>query len=79
MLKKLMKCRDTKEICEKLQNMKVSFRRVCFCAEVDFKAVTSGCLQGEKQSDGTWLIQGDLVVPYSFGDIDVEFEAQFAE
>lgn len=60
-----------------LANMKVHFRRLCFCADTEFQAVTAGCLQGEKQSDGTWFVQGNLVVPYSWGDFEVKFEAQF--
>ena len=60
-----------------LEGMQVHFKRTCFCNEVEFKPVTSGCIQGEKQSDETWFIQGELNVPYSFGNVDVKFDAQF--
>lgn len=62
---------------EDLRAMNVYFKRVCFCVEVVFKEVTSGCMQGEKQADGSWYIQGNLRVSYSFGEEDVKFEAQF--
>ena len=61
-----------------LANMNVHFKRVCFCSVVEFQALNAGCIQGEKQSDGTWFIQGNLTIPYSFGDIDVKLDAQFA-
>ncbi len=63
---------------EELAALNVHFKRVCFCAETNFKAVTSGCLQGEKQSNGNWFVQGDLTIPYSFGDIDVHIDAEFS-
>lgn len=60
-----------------LEAMQVHFRRVCYCIETDFIPVTSGCIQGEKQLDGSWFIQGKLNLSYSFGDFDVKFDAQF--
>lgn len=60
-----------------LAQMKVHFKRVCFCSEVEFKSVISGCIQGEKNSDGTWHIQGNLNAPYSFGSVHIKFDAQF--
>lgn len=63
---------------EELENMSVNFRTICYCKEVQFKKIISGCMQGEKQSDGTWFIQGNLNVPYSFGNKEVKFEAKFA-
>lgn len=60
-----------------LEKMNVHFQRSCFCAFRDFIEITSGCLQGEKQADGTWLIQGNLIATYDWGDIDVKFDAQF--
>lgn len=60
-----------------LANMNVHFKRSCFCSSVEFIPLTSGCLQGEKQTDGTWLIQGNLVATYDWGDVDVKFDAQF--
>ena len=60
-----------------LEDMQVHFQRICFCAEVDFIPITSGCMEGEKQSDGPWFIQGSLNVSYSFGDFDIKFDAQF--
>jgi hypothetical protein len=60
-----------------LSAMKVHYRIGCFCDETEFKEVTSGCIQGEKQSDGIWIVQGNINVPYTFGDVEVKFEAQF--
>jgi len=45
--------------------------------DVDFKPVTSGCIQGEQQADGTWAIQGKLSVPYTFDDNSISFYATF--
>lgn len=44
---------------------------------IAFKAITSGCMQGEKQSSGTWFVQGRLNVPYSWGNAVVKFDALF--
>lgn len=62
-----------------LEAMNVHFRRVCYCNETEFKAVTSGCIQGEKQLDGTWFVQSKLNVPFSGRIIEVKFDAQFVE
>jgi hypothetical protein len=62
-----------------LTGMQVHYRRICYCGETEFKAVNSGCLQGEKQADGSWFIQGNLNVAYGFGNIDVKLEAQFVK
>jgi hypothetical protein len=62
-----------------LEAMKVHYRRICFCSETEFKAVNSGCLQGEKQADGSWFIQGNLNVAYGFGIIEVKIDAQFVK
>ncbi|MEZ4911093.1 MAG: hypothetical protein R2774_09540 [Saprospiraceae bacterium] len=63
---------------EELENMAVSFRRICYCPEVEFKRIISGCMQGEKQSDGTWFIQGNLNLHYSSGPKEIKFDAKFA-
>lgn len=63
---------------EELELMVVNFRTFCYCAEREFKKIISGCMQGEKQSDGTWFIQGNLNVPYSSGNKEVKFNAKFA-
>lgn len=62
-----------------LTGMKTHYRRICYCGETEFKAVSSGCLQGEKQTDGSWFIQGNLNVVYGFGNIEVKLEAQFVQ
>jgi len=62
---------------EELEDMNTHFRKACFCADVRYKTVTSGCIQGEKQSDGTWFIQGNLEMLESSEPIDVKFDAQF--
>ena len=55
-----------------LSNMRVYYRRICFCTDTAFKPITSGCLQGEKQVDGTWYVQGFFEDSFDFG-----LEAQF--
>lgn len=60
-----------------LSDMNVYFKRTCFCTEVEFKPVATGCLQGEKQTDGTWFVQGNLTISYSWGDFEVKVDAQF--
>lgn len=60
-----------------LEAMNVYYRRICFCTETDFIAVNAGCLQAEKQSDGSWFVQGNLTVPYSYGGEEVSFDARF--
>ena len=60
-----------------LEDMQVHYKSICFCPDVVFKEVISGCLQGEKQSDGTWFIQGNLNLPSSFGNVEIKFDAQF--
>jgi len=60
-----------------LQQMNVHYRTLCFCSEIEFKTITTGCMQGEKQADGTWFVQGDLKVSYDWGDRDVKLDVQF--
>lgn len=60
-----------------LEDMQVRFKRICFCPEGVFREVTSGCLQGEKQSDGTWFVQGNLNLLLSHGNEEIKVDAQF--
>lgn len=62
---------------ELLGEMNVYFIQYCFCFEVLFKEVTIGCLQGEKQSDGRWRIQGDLTTQLVGQDYGIKFDAMF--
>ncbi len=62
-----------------LTGMKTHYRRICHCGETEFKAINSGCLQGEKQPDGSWFVQGNLNVAYGFGIIEVKLDAQFVK
>lgn len=62
---------------EELKNVNVHFKKVCFCSEVRFIAASSGCLKGQRQSDGSWYIQGKLTIPYSYGDQVVKVDARF--
>jgi hypothetical protein len=61
-----------------LADLQVYFKRICFCPEVEFKAVTLGCLQGEELSPGNWRIQGKLEVPYTWGELEVKVDATFS-
>jgi len=60
-----------------LEKMNVHFKRVCFCSEVLFLPITTGCLQGEKQSNGSWFVQGKLTIPFSYGSEVVKLDAEF--
>lgn len=54
-------------------SLQVHFKRVCFCPEVIFNPIVDGCLQGEKQTDGTWFVQTYFEGEYNFG-INAQFE-----
>lgn len=58
---------------DELDDMQVYFKRICFCSDVVFLNATSGCLQGEKQTDGSWLVQANIF----FEDFHVKFDVQF--
>ena len=60
-----------------LEDLKVYYRRVCYCVETDFFPVTLGCLQGIEQPEGTWLVQGNLNSPLSHGTKRIKFDASF--
>jgi len=60
-----------------LEEMKTHYRTLCFCSNIAFIAISSGCMEGEKQSDGTWVVQGHLNATNSFGTNEVKFYAQF--
>ncbi len=62
---------------EELADLQVHFKRLCFCENVSFQAITSGCLQGEKQTDGTWRIQGNLTIPGFSPAWEVKIDAEF--
>lgn len=62
-----------------LAMMRVHYRSLCFCSEVDFKPVTTGCLQGEKQADGSWFVQAFVEGAYdSGGSFAFGIDAQFS-
>ena len=61
-----------------LRLMNAHFKTVCFCSDVWFKPIIKGCLQGEKQEDGTWFIQGNLTtINYNVEEwkIDAKFSS----
>ncbi len=53
--------------------LRVHFKQVCFCPSVVFNPIFDGCLQGEKQADGTWFVQ-----VFIDGQIEFGVEAQFS-
>jgi hypothetical protein len=57
-----------------LELLNAHFRRVCFCAETDFKKATGGCLQGLKDENGNWFVQGNLEITYSWGVMETKFD-----
>ncbi len=60
-----------------LKNMKVHYKKSCYCPDVRFLEVSSGCMQGELQSDGAWFIQGRFSISTSELSIEEKFEARF--
>lgn len=64
---------------EELEAMNAHSRRICFCPNHDFYKLTQGCMQGEKQDDGTWFIQADLIQPEELGEVELKFELQFTQ
>ncbi len=62
-----------------LEIMNMHYRTICYCDQqhTAFKIITSGCIQGEKQSDGTWFVQGKLDIDSPNGISLVKFESQF--
>ena len=63
-----------------LNALNVQYIAYCFCPDVEFTRPSSGCLQGEKQEDETWFVQGNLLFDdFNNGDYDLKVEAQFSE
>jgi len=62
---------------EEIANLNVHFRTICFCGNVDFKEVKSGCLQGVKQNEETWKVQGNLEIQRTFETTSLKIDAQF--
>jgi len=60
-----------------LKNMKVHYKKSCYCPEVIFLEATSGCIQGEEQADGSWFIQGRIRITNSDIIIEEKFEERF--
>lgn len=62
-----------------LEDMQAHFKRVCFCPSVEYLPVSMGCLQGEKNEEGVWFVQGNITVSYDWGDLETKFDAYFSE
>ena len=62
-----------------LKDLRVLYKSICYCSEVMFREISSGCMQGIEQPDGSWHVQGAVVVPYEYLDIQVNFDAIFIE
>ena len=60
-----------------IKSLNAYYRIDCFCPNVSFQQVNMGCMQGEKQSDGSWRVQGNLFIPYIYGDVELKFDAFF--
>lgn len=60
-----------------LKQLNMYYRALCYCVDTDYKEIRNGCLQGEKQADGSWYFQGHLIAEYSFGEEELKFEARF--
>ena len=59
--------------------MNAHFRRLCFCADTDFKPITGGCIQGLKDENGNWFIQGNVTIEYEWGTIPSKFDVTLEE
>ena len=64
---------------EEIELLNAHFRRICFCAQTDFLEVSNGCIQGKKDENGIWFIQGSVTVEYDFGTVPVKFDVQLEE
>jgi len=62
---------------DQLKQLNLNFRTLCYCVHTDFVEISSGCMQGERQSDGKWFIQANLVFDYPDSNAEVKFEAFF--
>ncbi len=66
---------------EELDALNVYHKYVCFCPAVEFRPAVSGCLQGERQDDGSWYLQCNLTFsnPNFDNPLEVLVDAQFTE
>ncbi|MDF1697547.1 MAG: hypothetical protein P1U56_17010 [Saprospiraceae bacterium] len=64
---------------EQIKDINMYYRDLCYCSEVDFDLIVEGCVQGEKQENGIWIIQGHIVIPDSFMIEEFKFYARFTE
>ena len=63
-----------------LNDINLHSQRLCYCAGIPFHKVEKGCLQGKQQSNGSWWVQGNLVITlWNDNEIDYRFEVLFEE
>ena len=60
-----------------LADLKIFYRSICYCANSAFVPVSSGCLRGELQADGSWSVQGSLLIDYDSYEQAVYVDARF--
>ena len=61
-----------------LKDMNVFYKVECYCLGVEFIPVSVGCMEGQKQPNGNWFIQGDLKVTHLVQNLEVKFNAEFS-
>ena len=59
---------------DQLQVLNLYIDRSCFCVGAGAQPITSGCMQGERQEDGSWFVQGNLLDPITG---EIKFDAFF--
>ena len=65
---------------DQLQNINLHSQRICFCSDIPTFKVEQGCVQGKQQTDGSWWVQGDLVIKlWMDEEVDYKFEVKFEE
>lgn len=63
---------------QELENF-VYYKLSCFCIDVSFRTVRSGCIQASKISADSWRIMGDLLVETGYQTSSLRFDAVFTK
>jgi len=64
---------------EDFDAMNAHYRFICFCTETEFKKISDGCIQGVKDENGVWFIQGRVEIEYESGPRTERFDVELEE
>lgn len=62
---------------DEIKKLNVHFQTICFCGNIDFKEIMSGCLQGVKQNEESWRVQGNLEIQKTLEIAHFKIDAEF--